>query len=300
MSIDPFLFTVSRASRASSYIGDLLGTTGASVRPGALPVEPRDAVGVHDPRGLQPFPRARPMVVGFSPTRFQSAGSPSLSASRIATSPHRGLSKAFTQTGDPDQHVKRADRQGSPAGISSIAQSCSMFAVHYSARGCPVRACICQVFGHCASVSHGTQALRGSRRQPDLAPPRPAPNRSTVHFPRGEFRSECRPVQWDGMNLSVKDTAGLFDLPPAASPRQTPISGAWRLPFLELSKDGCPYKRQANPLFSQRHLAAKVNPVHAHRIGGPTRGCILPKTMPLSANEFEQGWGGSPAARPVR
>jgi len=231
-------------------------------------------------------PPARP--IGLASARVSEPQETLLSASRIATRPTFGKGMSSLHATGYRRSARQTRRAAGVAQnldrLNFVSMSLCIIA-HADALFVHV---FCQRLRH-ALGQHGYTAC-GSRRQPTLRT-RPA-NRRPASFHGANSHLRVGPVQWTN-DLFVKTPPGLFDSHPLRAFAETnTIAGALDGPFLELQRDGCPYK--------EGRRETRVQPTSSSPKGQTLCTCTDLRTDTWDSsgknngvvrNEFEQGGG---------
>jgi hypothetical protein len=175
---------------------------------------------------------ARPMVWI---SEVSERRNPSLSASRIATSPHSGMSSPSRSRLMPTSTSKAPEPQVAQDLDALDRVDVGMHVAHADALFVQVFG---QVLGH-ALGQHGAE-----HPKPGAATLRTSSSRSSTCIDTGRI-SIIGSIEAGGADhLLDEDAAGLLQLPGPAWRRRRPTAGAWR-PIPRTSAGGCPCRRAA-------------------------------------------------------
>jgi len=200
----------------------------------------------------------------------------------FATSPHSGMSQAFTQQVDPNQ--ARQTRRAAGRAESRIRFIRVNVAVGiYAPEPCFVCINSLTVFVPWPWSATVTPAC-GKPSAATLAHLVPA---ISTAFPRGRIFDLKGRQSMDEMN-SVRETPPVCSSPRCGVAEQTPIAGAWRSPSPSNFKGRFPIQEGRRNPCQPSHLAPKVTLVTCHRFAVPTPWDFICKTWRCQ-DEFEQG-----------
>ena len=259
-----FFLIVCRRDAVQGVVSHLLFAAAVGLAPSRVPSTPviRSAYMITRPSELR---AARPMVWI---SEVSDRRKPSLSASRMATSPHSGMSRPSRRQVDADQHIKRPQPQ--------IPQDFNAFdGVDVGMHIAHADALFVQIFGQILGHPLGqggdqhAQAARGDaadfvQQVVDL------------HLDRADF--DHRVDQAGGADhLFGEDAAGLLHLPRrGGGARRTPIAGASR-PIPRTSAGGCPCRRAGGTRVRPASSCGGSRPCTCRRSAAPKRGIHLQK-----------------------
>jgi hypothetical protein len=211
-----------------------------------------DLVGVEDAPGLRV---ARGAADGLDQRGLASAGNPSLSASRIATSAHSGMSRPSRSRLMPMSDVEGAQPQIADDLDALEGVDVGVHVAHPHAELVQIFG---QILGHPLGQHRDQRAVAGLRRRGT------SPSRSSTWDRAGRISitgGSMRPV--GRITCSANTPPLSFHLPAGGVAETCDRLRTHRVPFLEAQGAVVEAGGQAEAVLGERRLAAEVAPVHA-------------------------------------